>query len=56
MLLLLPQVSAEARRGLDSFRATLSPFRWLELRGILLERLCTIAEGLPAMAKSADEK
>ncbi|CAB1113910.1 unnamed protein product [Ectocarpus sp. CCAP 1310/34] len=52
----MPQVSAEARRGLDSFRATLSPFRWLELRGILLERLSTIVEGLPAMAKSADEK
>eukprot|EP00752_Nemacystus_decipiens_P012189 g10806.t2 len=52
----MPQVSAAARRGLDAFRATLTPFRWLELRGVLLERLCTIAEGLPVLAKSADEK
>eukprot|EP00903_Cladosiphon_okamuranus_P012353 g11582.t1 len=52
----MPQVSGAARKGLVDFRAALTPFRWLELRGILLERLCTIAEGLPVLAKSADEK
>ena len=50
------QVSAAAHQGLDGFRATLAPLRWLALRGTLLERLCAVTEGLPALAKSADEK
>ncbi|CAM9135285.1 unnamed protein product [Scytosiphon promiscuus] len=50
------QVSSAARHGLDAFRGTLAPLRWLELRGVLLERLCAIAEGMPALAKSADER
>lgn len=50
------KVSAAAREGLDSFRTTLSSLRWLALRGLLLDRLCAIAEGLPALATSADEK
>lgn len=49
-------MSEAARRGLDGFRAALTPLRWLELRGVLLERLGAIAEGLPVLAKSADEK
>ncbi|CAM9388794.1 unnamed protein product, partial [Sphacelaria rigidula] len=50
----MPQ--ATAREGLDSFRTSLSPLRWLALRGWLSHRLCVIAEGLPSLAKSADEK
>lgn len=50
------QVSCAAREGLAAFRETLPPLRWLALRGLMLERFCSIAEGLPALARAADEK
>ncbi|CAM9425202.1 unnamed protein product, partial [Discosporangium mesarthrocarpum] len=50
------QVSSLARLGLDGFRSSLPPMGWLEMRGQMLERVTSVVDDLPTLAKSADER
>ncbi len=51
----IPDVSKEAKRGLENYRLSLSQKEWQELRSLSINRILTICDTLPHMVGSVSE-
>ncbi len=51
----IPDVSKEAKQGLENYRLNLSQKEWQELRSLSINRILTICDALPHMVGSVSE-